>query len=143
LECEVALVNSNNEDIKRYFENTKTIAILGLSPNSEKDSHRVALYLQEAGYKIVPVYPKEDTILGEKVYKSLADIEENIDMVIVFRKPKALDDIIKTVIQKDNIKVLWTQIGIVNNDAAQIAKDNNIEVVQNRCAMVEHKRIFI
>ena len=143
MECEVALVNSNNEDIKRYFENTKTIAILGLSPNSEKDSHRVALYLQEAGYKIVPVYPKEDTILGEKVYKDLADIEENIDMVIVFRKPKALDDIIKTVIQKDNIKVLWTQIGIVNNDAAQIAKDNNIEVVQNRCAMVEHKRIFI
>ena len=143
MECEVALVNSNNEDIKRYFENTKTIAILGLSPNSEKDSHRVALYLQEAGYKIVPVYPKEDTILGEKVYKSLADIEENIDMVIVFRKPKALDDIIKTVIQKDNIKVLWTQIGIVNNDAAQIAKDNNIEVVQNRCAMIEHKRIFI
>ena len=143
MECEVALVNSNTQEIKSYFENTKTIAILGLSPNSEKDSHRVALYLQEAGYKIFPVYPKEDTILNEKVHKSLSDIEEDIDMVIVFRKPKALDDIIETVIQKDNIKVLWTQIGIVNNNAAQIAKDNNIEVVQNRCAMVEHKRIFI
>ena len=143
MECEVALINSNTQEIKEYFKNTKTVAILGLSPNPQKDSHRVALYLQQAGYKIFPVYPKEDTILNEKVHKNLSDIEENIDMVIVFRKPNALNDIVNMIINRDDIKILWTQIGIVNNEATQIAKNNNIKIVQNRCAMIEHKRISI
>jgi predicted CoA-binding protein len=74
-------VNSNPDEIREIFDTVKTIAVLGLSPNETKASHRVAKYLQEAGYKIVPVYPKEETILGEKVYRSLAEIPFEIDMV--------------------------------------------------------------
>ena len=93
MECEMPLVNSNPEEMKEIFESVKTIAILGLSPDESKASNMVAKYLQDAGYKIVPVYPKGEVILGEKVYRSLAEIPFKIDMVDIFRKPKAFDAI--------------------------------------------------
>jgi len=142
MECEMPRVNSNKEEIKRYFEETKTIAVLGASPDSSKASHRVAKYLRDVGYKMIPVYPKGDEILGQKVYKSLADIEEQIDMVVVFRKPKALDAIADALIARGDIKTYWTQLGLINNDAAQKVKDAGINVVQNHCAMIEHKQLF-
>ena len=74
MECEMPLINSNKDEMKKIFESVKTIAILGLSPDESKASNMVAQYLQNVGYKIVPVYPKEDEILGEKVYRSLAEI---------------------------------------------------------------------
>jgi len=91
---------------------------------------------------MIPLYPKGDTILGEKAYRSLADIEEPIDMVVVFRKPAALNKIADTVIARGDIKVYWTQLGLVNNEAAKKVKEAGIEVVQNYCAMVEHRAIF-
>lgn len=141
MECERPSINSNNEEILKYFKETKTIAVLGASPKPEKDSHRVAKYLLEAGYNMIPVYPKEETILGQKVYQSLADIDVPIDMVVVFRKPDAVSAVVDTCIMRGDVKVLWTQIGIVNNEAAQKAKDAGIDVVQNLCAMVEHRRM--
>ena len=90
MECEFPTVNSTTDEIREIFANTKTIAILGLSPDPSKASHRVAAYLQQQGFKIVPIYPKEDEILGEKVYRSLTEIPFEIDMVDVFRKPKKL-----------------------------------------------------
>jgi len=141
MECEFPSVNANKDEIREIFESVKTIAILGLSPNETKDSHRVAKYLQEHGYKIVPVYPKEDTILGEKVYRSLLEIPFDVDMVDIFRKPAALDPIADACIEKGNIKVFWAQKGIVNNAAAQKAKDAGMKVVQNMCSMVEHKHL--
>ena len=139
MECEFPTVNSNKEEIREIFDSVKTIAVLGLSPNPEKDSNKVATYLQKAGFKIVPVYPKEDEILGEKVYRSLLDIPFDVDMVDIFRKPDALDSIVDDCIKKGNIKVFWTQKGIVNNDAAQKAQDAKMKVVQNLCSMVEHR----
>jgi len=142
MECPIPSVNSNLEEMKKYFEDTKTIAVIGCSPNEKKDSNKVAKYLLEAGYDMIPVYPKEDTILGQKVYRSLVDIDKPVDMVVVFRKPAVVDAIADACIQRGDVKVLWTQIGIVNNEAAQKAKDAGIDVVQNYCAMVEHREIF-
>jgi len=142
MECPIPSVNSNLEEMKNYFEDTKTIAVIGCSPNETKDSHRVAKYLLEAGYDMIPVYPKEDTILGQKVYRSLVDIDKPVDMVVVFRKPAVVSAVADACIQRGDVKVLWTQIGIVNNEAAQKAKDAGINVVQNYCAMVEHREIF-
>jgi predicted CoA-binding protein len=141
MECEFPSINSNKQEIKEIFESIKTIAVLGLSPDETKDSHRVAKYLQEAGYKIVPVYPKEETILGEKVYNSLAEIPFPVDMVNIFRKPNALDAIADACIAKGGVKVFWAQKGIVNNEAAQKAKEAGMRVVQNMCSMVEHRSL--
>jgi len=135
-------VNSNKEEIIKYFKETKTIAVLGASPKPEKASHRVAKYLKEAGYKMIPVYPKEDEILGEKVYRSLSEIDVPIDMVVVFRKPAALDAISDAVIARGEVKTYWTQLGLVNNLAAEKVKNAGINVVQNLCAMVEHRNLM-
>lgn len=142
IECDFPTVNSNKDELKEIFDNTKTIAVLGLSPNLTKDSHKVAKYLQSVGFKIVPVYPKEDTILGEKVYKSLVEIPFEVDMVDIFRKPAALDAVADACIKRGDVKYFWAQKGIVNNDAAQKAKDAGMGVVQNMCTMVEHRAIF-
>ena len=142
MECELPRVNSNSEEMKRYFEEAKTIAVLGASPDTTKASNHVAHYLKEVGYKMIPVYPKGDEILGQKVYRSLADIEEEVDMVVVFRKPTALGAIADAVIARGDVKVYWTQLGLVNNEAAQKVEDAGISVVQNHCAMIEHKHLM-
>ncbi len=141
MECEFPSVNSNKQEIKEIFKMTKTIAVLGLSPDETKASHRVAKYLKEAGFKIVPVYPKEDEILGEKVYRSLAEIPFAVDMVDIFRKPKALDAIADACVARGDVKVFWAQKEIVNNTAAQKVKDAGIMAVQNMCTMIEHKAL--
>jgi predicted CoA-binding protein len=142
MECEFPTVNENMDEIREIFKSVKTIAIPGLSPNEEKPSHRVAKYLQSQGYKIIPIYPKEDTILGEKVYRSLEDVTERVDMVDMFRKASIADAIVDVIQKRDDIKVLWLQKGIVNNEAARRAKEElGIKVVQNKCTMVEHKKM--
>ena len=142
MECEFPSVNSNKDEIKAMFEGTKTIAVLGLSPDKSKASNRVAAYLQSAGFRIVPIYPKEETILGEKVYRSLAEIPFEIDMVDIFRKPAALDAVADACIERGDIKYFWAQQGIVNNAAADKAKQAGMKVVQNYCTMIEHKALF-
>jgi predicted CoA-binding protein len=142
MECEFPMINTNTDEIKEIFQDVKTIAVVGLSPNPEKASFRVAKYLQEEGYKIVPIYPKEDEILGEKVYRTLADIPFPIDMVDVFRKSSAVDSIVETCKERGDVKVVWLQVGVVNNKAAESAVKSGIKVVQNRCAMVDHRNIL-
>ncbi len=141
MECEFPSVNANKQEIKDIFDSVKTIAVLGLSPDETKASHRVAKYLKEVGYTIVPVYPKEDTILGEKVYRSLAEIPFAVDMVDIFRKPKVLDAVADACIARGDVKVFWAQQGIVNNEAAGKAKDAGMIAVQNMCSMVEHRAL--
>jgi len=142
MECELPRVNSNRDEMKKYFEEAKTIAVLGCSPKADKASNRVAKYLLEAGYTMIPVYPKEDEILGQKVYRSLAEIDVPVDMVVVFRKPAALDAIADAVIARGDVKTYWTQLQLINNNAADKVKAAGINVVQNYCAMVEHRAIF-
>ncbi len=141
MECEFPAVNENLEEIEKIFDEVKTIAVVGLSPNETKDSHKVAKYLQSVGYKIIPIYPKEEKILGEKVYRSLLEVEEKIDMVDVFRKPAAVDMIVDAIEKRKDVKVLWLQKGIVNNKAAKRAKEMGLKVIQNRCSMVDHKAL--
>ncbi len=142
MECEFPTVNSNPEEMREIFESVKTIAVIGLSPDESKASNMVARYLQSAGYKIIPIYPKGDKILGEKVYKSLVEVPFEIDMVDVFRKPAAFDAIVDACIQRGDVKVFWGQLGLVNNAAAQKAKDAGMKVVQNYCTKLEHKALF-
>ncbi len=142
MECEFPTLNSDSNTIKTIFNSVKTIAVLGLSPNETKASYRVAAYLQEAGYTIVPVYPKEEMILGAKVYRSLEAIPFAVDMVDIFRKPNALDAIADACIARGDVKVFWAQLGIVNNAAAQKAEAAGMKVVQNHCSMVEHRALF-
>ncbi len=143
MECEFPTINANDDQMKAILESIKTIAVLGLSPDESKDSNKVARYLQSVGYKIIPVYPKADEdILGEKVYTSLADVPDQVDMVNIFRKPAALDPIADAAIARGDVKVFWSQKGIVNNAAAQKAEDAGMEVVQNHCSMVEHRKLL-
>jgi len=142
MECELPRVNSNRDEMKKYFQECKTIAVLGCSPDKTKASNHVAEYLRDNGYKMIPVYPKHDEILGQKVYRSLAEIDVPVDMVVVFRKPKALDAIADAVIARGDVKVYWTQLQLINNKAADRVKEAGISVVQNYCAMVEHREIF-
>ena len=144
MQCEMPQINSNKDEIKKIFDQTKTIAIIGCSPNPQKDSNKVAIYLQNAGFRIIPIYPKEDTILGEKVYRSLSDIPQNIqiDMVDIFRKPEVIKNVVNEAIKRGGIKTIWTQLGLVNNEAAKIAQEHGMNVVQSHCTKVEHKAIF-
>lgn len=142
MECEFPTINSRSEEIIEIFNNTKTIAIAGLSPDPSKASNMVAVYLQNAGFKIVPVYPKEEFILGEKVYRTISEIPFEIDMVDIFRKPDAIAAIVDEVLKRDDVKCVWTQLGLVNNEAAQKAKDAGLKVVQNKCTKIEHANNF-
>jgi len=142
MQCEMPSVNSNPQEVKEYLEKYKNIAIVGASPNPEKDSNKVTKYMIDAGYNVFPIYPKEDTILGRKVYRSLKEIPEKVDIVVVFRKPAAVSAIADAVIERGDVDLLWTQLGIVNNEAAQKAKDNGINVVQNLCIKIEHARLI-
>ena len=143
MECEIALVNSNKDEIKDIFAHTKTIAIVGLSPKEDKDSNKVARYLQSVGFEIIPIYPKEDEILGQKVYRSLLEIPKDIkvDMVDIFRKPAVVSNVVDACIKRGDVDTVWSQIGIVNNEAMDKAKAHGMRVVQNHCTMVEHKHL--
>jgi len=142
MECEMPSVNSNPQEVKEYLEKYKNIAIVGASPNPEKDSNKVTKYMIEAGYNVFPIYPKEDVILGQKVYRSLKEIPEKVDIVVVFRKPAAVSAVADAVIERGDVDLLWTQLGIINNEAAQKVKDNGINVVQNLCIKIEHARLL-
>lgn len=142
MECPFPTVNENSQEIKKILEETKTIAIVGLSPNPVKDSNKVGVYLQKAGYKIIPIYPKEETILGEKVYRTLSEVKEKIDLVDVFRKPEIVTAVVEECLKRDDVKTLWTQLGIVNDTAAAKAKESGLNVVQNKCTKIEHKRLM-
>ncbi|RXJ86255.1 CoA-binding protein [Arcobacter sp. CECT 8985] len=142
MECEFATINSNKDEIKSIFQNTKTIAVIGCSPDPSKASNKVAKYLKNAGFTIFPVYPKEDEILGEKVYRHLSDIPFKVDMVDIFRKPEVIDKIVDESIKRGDINTIWTQLGLVNNDAANKALKAGMNVVQNNCTKIEHEALF-
>jgi hypothetical protein len=138
VECEFPTVNSSRNEIIEIFAQTKTIAIIGLSPDPTKASYRVAKYLKEQNFTIFPIYPKEVEILGEKVYRSLAEIPFAVDMVNIFRKPDALVAVAEAVLARGDVKYFWAQQGIVNNEAARMVEKAGLKVVQNKCTMVEH-----
>ncbi|MCL5679834.1 MAG: CoA-binding protein [Candidatus Marsarchaeota archaeon] len=117
------------------------IAVVGCSRNVGKPSHDVPEYMQKAGYKIIPVNPSADMILGEKAYKTLLDIPEPVDVVDVFRPAQETVEIAKQAV-KIKAKALWLQEGIFNDEAKKIAEDNGLLFIMNRCMMKEHYKLF-
>lgn len=142
MECPMPTINTNDAKILQdIFKSTKTIAIVGLSPDPSKASNQVGVYLQKAGFRVIPIYPKEDTILGEKVYRSLSEVPDGVDMVDMFRKPQIADELVEEIAKRNDVKTLWLQLGIVNNEAAQKARELGLHVVQNKCTKIEHQRM--
>ena len=131
------------DQIKRLLENTHRIAVLGIKPNPDAPAYYVPEYAQRAGYEIVPVpvYYKELTeMAGEKVYRKLADIPGDIDMVNVFRRPVDIPPHVDDIIAK-RPKSVWFQLGIRNDEAAERLARAGIDVVQDHCLLVELRRI--
>ena len=118
----------------------RTIAVVGLSPRPERDSHLVAKYLKEQGYRIIPVNPMVDEVLGEKSYPDLKAIPERVDVVDVFRKA---EDVLPIVDQAIEIgaSAVWMQLGIVNEEAATRAREAGLGVMMDLCMLIEHKRM--
>jgi predicted CoA-binding protein len=136
-------INTNDAKIiRKIFEDCKSIAIIGLSPDETKASNMVARYLLSKGYKIIPIYPKEETILGEKVYRSLSEVPDRVDMVDMFRKPEIADTLVEEAIKRGDVKYFWLQLGIVNDAAIKKAIEAGMIGIQNKCTKIEHQRLF-
>ena len=120
------------------LKNVNSIAIVGISSKEERDSYKVMKFLIEKGYKVFPVNPKEQGkyILGRKCFKNLSDIDDEVDMVDVFRKDEFVYDVTKEAI-KINAKVLWTQLDIFCEDSFNLAKDAGLKVVMDKCPKIE------
>jgi len=129
----------NPATIRSILSTSKTIAMVGLSPNSQRPSYFVASYLRYEGYRIIPVNPRATEILGERAYPDLASIEEPVDMVNVFRRPEECVEITKQAVALQ-AKSLWLQLRVFSEEAAQIAELAGLEVVMDRCVKIEHGR---
>lgn len=130
----------SDSEIKQILS-MKNVAVVGMSKHPSKDAHHVPKYLIENGYNVIPVNPTAEEILGRKCYKTLLDVPDRIDIVDVFRPSEHVPPIVKDAIAK-GVKVVWMQLGISNNEAAQEASKHGIKVVYNRCMLVEHARLF-
>ena len=128
--------------IQQSLVNCQTIAVVGLSPKPHRDSFRVAKYMQDHGFRIVPINPNAHEVLGEKAYASLTEAaqHERIDMVNCFRNSEDIPPIAAEAIAID-AKSLWLQIGVVNDAAAKQATEAGLVVVQDKCLMVEHRQL--
>jgi predicted CoA-binding protein len=125
--------------IRKILGETKTIAMVGLSSNPQRPSYFVASYLKHEGYRIIPVNPAADTILGERSYPDLLNIEEPVDLVDIFRRPAECTEIVRQAITIQ-AKSVWMQLRVVNPEAAHLAKASGLQVVMDRCVKMEHGR---
>ncbi len=140
----MSMIGSDRPDdrrLKDILSQARTIAVVGLSPKPERDSHRVAAYLQKAGYRIIPVNPVAPEVLGEKSYPDLTSIPEPVDVVDVFRQSRFVPEIAEQAV-KIGAKVLWLQEGVVHEEAALKARQAGLEVIQDACLMVQHRRLM-
>ncbi|GBE54372.1 MAG TPA: CoA-binding protein [Euryarchaeota archaeon] len=128
-------------EIERILRESRNIAVVGCSTNPAKEAHKVPLYMKMQGYKIIPVNPFAEEILGEKAYKKLEDIPGEIDIVNVFRPAEEAPGIAEEAIGK-KAKVLWLQLGIYNKEAGEKAEKAGLKVIMNRCIKREHERLI-
>ena len=126
-----------------FFKNVKTIAVVGLSADKAKYSYKVAQYLQNKGFRIIPVNPNATEILGEKVYPNLLSIpkETAIDIVDIFRRPEEVVPHLKEVLERGGVKTVWLQEGVGSKEAEEFAKKSNLNMVSNFCLMEVHKGV--
>lgn len=124
--------------IEEILRRSRTIAVVGLSPKPERASYKVSQYMQSQGYRIIPVYPREDTILGEKVYRSLEEIPDPVDIVDVFRQADDTPSVAEAAV-RIGAKCLWLQLGIANEVSQALAEAGGLDYVENRCIKIEHE----
>ena len=127
--------------IKEILEKYKTIAVVGLSSHPWRASFSVSRYMQSAGYRVIPVNPLETEVLGEKAYPTLDDIPEPFEIVDIFRRPEYVPDIVEAAIRR-GARVIWMQLGVVNEAAAARARAADLEVVMDRCILQDHMQYF-
>lgn len=132
--------NPTDDEIRALLQRVRTIAVLGLSPQPHRPSHRVARYLIDCGYVVFGVRPDVDEILGRPCYPSLADIPERIDLVDVFRRPRYVPQHTDEAIAV-GAGALWLQLGVIDEASALRAQEAGLTVVMNRCLMVEHGKL--
>ncbi len=133
--------NPASQEIKKILTESKSVAVVGASNKPERDSYRVMQYLIEAGYNVIPVNPSYPQILGRNCYPDLRQIEEPIDIVDIFRRSEDVLPIVQDA-AIINAKTVWMQIGVQNEEAAQLALRAGLKVVMNRCIMVEHRTLM-
>lgn len=126
-----------HQDYTSLLRNSKTIAVVGLSPKSVRPSNMVARYLIEAGYTIYPVNPGHDTILDLKCYPNLLSVPGNVDIVDIFRRAEDVYPIVEDAVSI-GARAVWMQQGIVNVEAAQLAEQNGLQVIMDRCIKIDH-----
>lgn len=134
-------MNERDEEKKRLLETARVIAVVGLSPDTTKASNIVAKYLMAHGYRVIPVNPEYTEVLGERSYPSLSDVPEKIDIVDVFRKAGDALPVVEEAVTLAP-KAIWLQLGIVNDEAARIARDREITFFMDLCIKQEHARLI-
>jgi predicted CoA-binding protein len=134
-------MDDDTDKLRRILKTARTIAVVGLSAQWHRPSYFAAKYLQDHGYRIIPVNPMYDEVLGEKCYKSLREIPERVDMVDCFRKSAEIPAIAEDAVAI-GAKVLWMQLGVENAAARRRAEAAGLEVIENRCVKIEHGRFY-
>jgi predicted CoA-binding protein len=133
--------NPDESALRLLLSEARRIVVVGLSPKPHRDSNRVGRYLLERGYEVVPVYPREEQILGQRVYRRIQDVPGAIDVVDVFRRSSELPGVVDDALAA-KAPALWFQLGCVHEDAARRAAAAGTLVVMDRCIMVDHSHIL-
>jgi len=136
--------NPADDRIRSLLTESRTIAVVGLSPKGTRPSHRVAAYMKNAGYLIVPVRPLVREVLGEAAYSDITDIPDSIDIDIVdiFRRSGEVTPIVEAAVKRTGVRAVWMQEGVINQEAARIAREAGVLVIMDRCILKEHARLI-
>lgn len=135
------LIETSYKNVGRILQQSRIIAVVGMSPNKERPSNKVAHYLIDAGYTVIPVNPGHEEILGLKCYPSVQEVREQIDIVNIFRNSKDVLPVVEKAIKK-KAKVIWMQQGVVNVPAASMAEAAGLTVVMDRCIKIDHQHVM-
>ena len=136
-----AFENPSDTKIREILAIPRTVAVVGCSPDPDRDSHRIAALLKSKGHRVIPVNPSCQEILGERCFASLRDIPEPVELVDVFRQPQFVDQIADDAIAV-GAKILWLQLDVINEPAARKAQAAGLTVVMDRCPAIEYRRLF-
>ncbi|MDY7082423.1 MAG: CoA-binding protein [Halobacteria archaeon] len=132
---------TRNRELKEILE-MENVAVVGCSTTRGKEAHDIPQYLIDHGYNVIPVNPYADEIFGREAYDSLSDVEEEIDIVDIFRPSEEVADIVDEALERDDVKVIWTQVGIRDPEATKKAEEAGLEVVEDKCMKVEHQHLM-
>jgi predicted CoA-binding protein len=137
----MAFQNPPDATIKEVLSTPQTVAVVGCSPNPDRDSHRIAKLLKSRGHRVIPVNPGHQRILGEQCYASLREIPEKVNMVDIFRRSELVAPIIDEAIET-GARVVWMQLGVIDEQAAAKAQEAGLIVIMDRCPAIEYRRLF-